>query len=97
MLPLGFTNIANGLPLNDKLLHFVCFCVLATLSKLSFEVDDSARRIWFWRHAASIFTVLAIVIGASVGSEYIQGLLPVRFSSLGITRRPRPTPPTRVC
>ncbi|KAH7108159.1 hypothetical protein BKA62DRAFT_681262 [Auriculariales sp. MPI-PUGE-AT-0066] len=76
MAVLGFTQVA--LPLNDKLLHFVTFAVLAALVFLSLDVDDSARRLWYWRIAPSIFTITLCSLCASVVSEFVQALLPYK-------------------
>jgi len=79
MAILGFIKFTNGLPLNDKFLHFVCFAVLASLFFLTLDIDDSARRIWYWRHLPSAVTISCCTLCASIASEFIQSLLPVRF------------------
>lgn len=37
---LGFTNFSRSLPLNDKLLHFICFCVATGVFYFIFDVEE---------------------------------------------------------
>ena len=37
---LGFTNFSRSLPLNDKLLHFLCFCVATGVFYFIFDVEE---------------------------------------------------------
>ncbi|KIK92139.1 hypothetical protein PAXRUDRAFT_591560 [Paxillus rubicundulus Ve08.2h10] len=74
---LGFTNFSHSLPLNDKFLHFTCFCVATGLFYFVFDVEEDARRVWFWRHAGLIFAVIhkefdfgdvaANILGSTIG------------------------------
>ncbi|ODQ56571.1 putative VanZ domain protein [Saitoella complicata NRRL Y-17804] len=54
---------------NDKVLHFFVFFILTT--NFYWIVDTTRRRV---THA----TALVCVLGAGVGSEFLQGLLPYR-------------------
>ena len=37
---LGFTNFARSLPLNDKLLHFLCFCLATGVFYFIVDVEE---------------------------------------------------------
>ena len=37
---LGFTNFSRALPLNDKLLHFICFSVATGVFYFIFDVEE---------------------------------------------------------
>lgn len=37
---LGFTNFSRSLPLNDKLLHFICFCLATGVFYFIFDVEE---------------------------------------------------------
>ena len=37
---LGFTNFSHALPLNDKLLHFLCFMVATGVFYFIFDVEE---------------------------------------------------------
>jgi hypothetical protein len=37
---LGFTNFSRSLPLNDKLLHFMCFCLATGVFYFIFDVEE---------------------------------------------------------
>ena len=39
---LGFTNFSRSLPLNDKLLHFMCFCLATGVFYFIFDVEEYA-------------------------------------------------------
>ena len=37
---LGFTNFSRSLPLNDKLLHFICFSIATGVFYFIFDVEE---------------------------------------------------------
>ncbi|KAK0225865.1 hypothetical protein IW262DRAFT_716048 [Armillaria fumosa] len=80
---LGFTNFSRALPLNDKLLHFLCFCVATGVFYFIFDVEEDARRIWFWRHSGLIFTAVVCFFCGGILSEIVQSLLPYKEFQLG--------------
>ncbi|KAF5321403.1 hypothetical protein D9619_001440 [Psilocybe cf. subviscida] len=60
---LGFTNFSRALPINDKILHFLCFGVATGVFYFIIDVDESAKRYkeFDW------FDVLANLCGSSLG------------------------------
>jgi len=80
---LGFTNIAQEWPLNDKILHFICFCVATGVFYFIFDVDEDARRIWFWRYFGLIATGFICFFFGGIVSEIVQGLLPYKKFDYG--------------
>ncbi|TFY76880.1 hypothetical protein EWM64_g7133 [Hericium alpestre] len=80
---LGFTNISHGLPVNDKVLHFFCLGLATALFYFIWDVEEEARRIWFWRRAALILTTVVCVFFGAIGSEFLQGLLPYKEFQFG--------------
>jgi len=80
---LGFTNIPHAFPINDKVLHFVCFTIATGVFYFIFDVDEDARRIWIWRNAGLITTgILCFFLGGIV-SEIVQSLLPYKTFQIG--------------
>lgn len=75
---LGFTNVAHSLPLNDKLLHFFCLSVATGVFYFMFDVEEDARRIWFWRNAPLIFTGVTCFLLGGIISEFVQSMLPYK-------------------
>jgi len=75
---LGFTNFSRALPLNDKLLHFICFAVATGVFYFIFDVEEEARRIWFWRNAGLIFTAFVCFFCGGILSEFVQSMLPYK-------------------
>ncbi|KAF5380462.1 hypothetical protein D9615_004627 [Tricholomella constricta] len=75
---LGFTNFSRSLPMNDKLLHFLCFCLATVVFYFIFDVEEDARRIWFWRHSGLIFTAFVCFFCGGILSEFVQSLLPYK-------------------
>jgi hypothetical protein len=73
---LGFTNFSRSLP--DKLLHFLCFCIATGVFYFIIDVEESARRIWFWRHSALIFTAFTCFFCGGILSEFVQAALPFK-------------------
>jgi len=73
---LGFTNFSRALPINDKVLHLLCFLVATIVFYFVIDVDEEARRVWFWRHLATILTTIICFFCGSILSEVIQSMLP---------------------
>ncbi|KAG2079286.1 hypothetical protein BDR04DRAFT_997459 [Suillus decipiens] len=80
---LGFTNYARALPLNDKFLHFTCLCVATGVFYFIFDVEEEARRIWFWRHSGLIFTAVICFFFGGFVSEIVQSMLPHKEFEFG--------------
>ncbi|KAJ7632683.1 hypothetical protein FB45DRAFT_913155 [Roridomyces roridus] len=80
---LGFTNFSRSLPLNDKALHFLCFCIATGVFYFIFDVEEDSRRIWFWRHAALIFTGVVCFFCGGILSEFVQSMLPYKEFQIG--------------
>ncbi|KAI6033153.1 hypothetical protein F5J12DRAFT_918590 [Pisolithus orientalis] len=79
----GFTDIPRSLPLRNKLLHFVCFCLATGVFYFIFDAEEDARRIWFWRHSGLIFTAITCFFFGGVISEVVQSLLPHKQFDFG--------------
>jgi len=47
------------------------------------DIDESARRIWGWRHASAILTGIVCFGFGAIGSEFIQSLLPYKTFQIG--------------
>lgn len=80
---LGFTNFSRSLPLNDKLLHAVCFFLATGVFYFIFDVEEDARRIWFWRHSGLMFTAVTCVFFGGIVSEVVQSMLPYKEFDFG--------------
>ncbi|KAF7428276.1 hypothetical protein PC9H_007497 [Pleurotus ostreatus] len=80
---LGFTNFAHALPLNDKILHFVCFMLATGVFYFIFDVEEEARRIWFWRHANMLLTGFICFFCGGIMSEFVQSMLPYKEFQFG--------------
>lgn len=80
---LGFTKFSRPLPLNDKLLHFICLGIATGVFYFIFDVEEEARRIWFWRHAGLIFTAFVCFFCGGILSEFIQSMLPYKEFQTG--------------
>jgi len=80
---LGFTNFSRSLPLNDKALHFICFGIATGVFYFIFDVDEDARRIWFWRHSPLIFTGFVCFFCGGILSEFVQSMLPYKEFQFG--------------
>lgn len=79
----GLTNISRSLPLNDKFLHLTCFCIATGVFYFIFDVEEDARRVWFWRHANLIFTAVVCFFFGGLVSEVVQSMLPSKHFDLG--------------
>ncbi|KAF9478817.1 hypothetical protein BDN70DRAFT_726669 [Pholiota conissans] len=80
---LGFTNFSRSLPINDKLLHFICFGIATAVFYFIVDVDESARRIWFWRHSTLMFTSFTCFFCGGFLSEVVQATLPYKTFQWG--------------
>ncbi|OBZ70859.1 Uncharacterized protein C11E3.10 [Grifola frondosa] len=80
---LGFTNFARSLPLNDKLLHLFGLCIATGVFYFIFDVEEDARRIWLWRHAPLLFTVIVCFLFGGIVSEIVQSMLPHKDFQFG--------------
>ncbi|CAL1706485.1 unnamed protein product [Somion occarium] len=80
---LGFTNFSRSLPLNDKLLHFFCLMLATAVFYFIFDIEEDARRIWFWRHAPLIFTGVVCFFLGGIVSEFVQSMLPYKEFQFG--------------
>jgi len=80
---LGFTNFSRSLPLNDKLLHLICLCVATAVFYFIFDVEEDARRIWFWRHSGLILTGVMCFFFGGIVSEIVQSMLPYKEFQMG--------------
>ncbi|OCH85092.1 hypothetical protein OBBRIDRAFT_785307 [Obba rivulosa] len=80
---LGFTNVAHALPMNDKLLHFFCLGIATGVFYFIFDVEEDARRIWFWRNAPLIFTSVTCFLLGGIISEFVQSMLPYKEFQFG--------------
>jgi len=80
---LGFTNIAQDWPLNDKVLHFICFTFATGQFYFVLDVDEDMRHILFWRYFVLGFSgVVCLVLGGII-SEFVQSLLPAKTFQWG--------------
>lgn len=80
---LGFTNFSHSLPLNDKMLHFICLMLATGVFYFIFDVEEDARRIWFWHHSPLIFTCIMCFFFGGIVSEFVQSLLPYKEFQMG--------------
>ncbi|KAI0744206.1 hypothetical protein C8Q80DRAFT_1272775 [Daedaleopsis nitida] len=80
---LGFTNFAHSLPINDKILHFVCMGLATAVFYFIFDVEEDARRIWFWRSSPLIFTGVVCFFFGGIVSEFVQSMLPYKEFQVG--------------
>ncbi|KAE8221469.1 hypothetical protein CF319_g5180 [Tilletia indica] len=69
--------------LNDKVLHFFGFFFATMLFYGMWDVDESARRIWFWRHFPLLLSGVTCFLIGSIGSEFVQALLPYKAFQWG--------------
>lgn len=80
---LGFTNFHQALPLNDKLLRFLCFGLATGVLYWVSDVEEDARRVWIWRHFSLIFTGVVCLFFGGIVSEIVQSLLPFKQFEFG--------------
>ncbi|GHJ88911.1 hypothetical protein NliqN6_5313 [Naganishia liquefaciens] len=80
---LGFAPFGSAIPIHDKLLHFIGIGVLTAITYFIIDVPDAARRIWYYRRAPMILTLVLAFLGAGILSEVLQGLLPWKTFQYG--------------
>ncbi|TFK68688.1 hypothetical protein BDN72DRAFT_870890 [Pluteus cervinus] len=80
---LGFTNFAHALPLNDKVLRFVCFGVATGVFYFIFDIEEESRRIWMWRYSPLMFTAFTCFFCGGILSEVAQSMLPYKEFQIG--------------
>jgi len=80
---LGFTNFVRRLPLNDKILHFICLAFATGVFYFIWDVDEDARRIWIWRNAGAILTGVICFFFGGIVSEIVQSMLPYKVFEMG--------------
>ena len=61
----------------------LCDNLSFTIFYLSSLILKSARRIWFWRHAALYFSFITCFAVGGIGSEIVQSLLPYKTFQIG--------------
>ncbi|PFH53861.1 hypothetical protein AMATHDRAFT_136769 [Amanita thiersii Skay4041] len=81
---LGFTNFARALPINDKILHFLCFAFATGVFYFIIDVEEEARRVWFWRHLATTVTTVICFFCGGILSEVVQSFLPPQYKEFDI-------------
>ncbi|GAA5879944.1 hypothetical protein JCM1840_006939 [Sporobolomyces johnsonii] len=70
-------------PFSDKVLHFVCFALATSLFYAIWQVEEHARRVWFWRWWNELAAILVCVLVGGIGSEFVQSLLPYKTFQAG--------------
>lgn len=75
---LGFTDAHHAVPVNDKILHFACFGLATGVFFFIFDVEEDARRIWFWRYSGLILTAVICFFFGGIVSEFVQAMLPYK-------------------
>jgi hypothetical protein len=53
---LGFTNFSRSLPLNDKLLHFLCFCIATVVFYFIIDVEECVVNVTVSQHLFNFIT-----------------------------------------
>ncbi|SCZ97954.1 BZ3500_MvSof-1268-A1-R1_Chr3-3g06480 [Microbotryum saponariae] len=84
------SKITPPVPFSDKLLHFVCFTAASAQFYAIWNVDQAVRTYWHWKHWNELVSILVCGIWGSIGSEFVQSLLPYKTANilgttLGIT------------
>lgn len=81
---LGFhPKSGSFIPINDKLLHFICFFFATGLFYFIWDVDEPARRVWIWRNVALLLTWIVCFVGGALFSEVVQSALPYKTFQWG--------------
>ncbi|KAK4700244.1 hypothetical protein P7C70_g6006, partial [Phenoliferia sp. Uapishka_3] len=75
-------KISPDVPFSDKILHFVCFAFASAEFYAIWIVDETARAL-HWRYLAEWLSVLVCGLIGSIGSEFVQGLLPYKTFQWG--------------
>ncbi|PWN42121.1 hypothetical protein IE81DRAFT_366856 [Ceraceosorus guamensis] len=71
------------IPINDKLLHFICFFLATALFYMIWDVDEEARRGWIWRNAPLLLSGVTCFLAGGIGSEFVQAMLPYKTFQWG--------------
>ncbi|WVF68022.1 hypothetical protein IAT40_002784 [Kwoniella sp. CBS 6097] len=72
------------LPINDKALHFFGLGFATFLLYFVMEVPDGAgRRIWYFRRAPLLFTLVGAFFFGGIVSEFVQSMLPWKTFQFG--------------
>ncbi|KAG7579994.1 hypothetical protein FFLO_00202 [Filobasidium floriforme] len=75
---LGMAPIPE-VPVNDKVLHFFGMGIATFLLYFVIVVPDHARRIWYYRRAPLILTLICGFFSGGILSEIAQGWLPANL------------------
>ncbi|KIY74329.1 hypothetical protein CYLTODRAFT_2605 [Cylindrobasidium torrendii FP15055 ss-10] len=80
---LGVTGVHRIFPVDRKVLHFICFSLSTAVFYFIFDVEEDARRIWFWNHASLIFTGFVCFFAGGFLSEVVRAALPNKQFDFG--------------
>ncbi|GAA5982687.1 hypothetical protein JCM10908_006745 [Rhodotorula pacifica] len=72
-----------SVPFSDKVLHFVCFGLATALFYACWVVEESARRVTFWRYWNETVSLVGFTLIGGIGSEFVQALLPYKTFQIG--------------
>jgi hypothetical protein len=73
---LGFTNSSKAwIPLNHKVLRFTCFTLATGVMYFVVDVDEDARRVWYWRNCSLLFVLFVCFFCGGIVSEFVQAML----------------------
>ncbi|KAM0756534.1 hypothetical protein T439DRAFT_376709 [Meredithblackwellia eburnea MCA 4105] len=72
----------ESVPFWDKILHFWCFAFASAEFYAIWSVEESARE-WYWRYFPEIASLVICAGVGSIGSEFVQGLLPYKTFQWG--------------
>ncbi|SCV74754.1 BQ2448_7783 [Microbotryum intermedium] len=76
-------KISPPVPFSDKLLHFVCFTFASAQFYAIWNVDQAVRTYWHWKYWNVLVSLLVCGIWGSIGSEFVQSLLPYKSFQWG--------------
>ena len=57
---LGFTNFSRSLPLNDKLLHSLCFCIATGVFYFIIDVEECVVNVTVSQHLFKFITPIGV-------------------------------------
>ncbi|SGY82190.1 BQ5605_C009g05551 [Microbotryum silenes-dioicae] len=77
------SKISPPVPFSDKLLHFVCLTAASAQFYAIWNVDQAVRTSWHWKHWNELVSILVCGIWGSIGSEFVQSLLPYKTFQWG--------------
>ncbi|KAL8283191.1 hypothetical protein RQP46_005969 [Phenoliferia psychrophenolica] len=72
----------DAIPFSDKILHFFCFGFASAEFYAIWSVDEAARAL-HWRYFPEGLSVIVCGLIGSIGSEFVQGLLPYKTFQWG--------------